>query len=76
MRQRKPQLNSHAFDATEGTRELILVKGGRHAYLWAGLLDGSGATYIFSGVGALRALARAILRETTPKPKPRGRKKG
>lgn len=50
--------------------ELLLVRGGQSAYLWAGPDKGGGYISIISGPATLRALARAILKEV---PKPRSR---
>ncbi len=55
----------HVFTAHERGHELLLVGGGRNAYLWVGPRDGGigGTIYTFVGQQTLRALARAILRE-------------
>jgi len=43
--------------------EMMLVKGGRMAYLWVGPERGRDGIYTFSGAVALRKLAKAILEE-------------
>lgn len=63
MRVRKPEEKHHAFRATEHTCEILLVRGGRHSYLWVGEESAGSRVYTFTGQQGLRALARAILRE-------------
>ena len=54
------------FQAVEDENEIVLVDKGRHAYLWVGRSDDTGNIYTFSGPLALRALARAILKNVKP----------
>jgi len=82
MRQRKPQFDQHRYRATDGNDEVILVGGGRRAYLWVGENDEAPptstprTTRTFSGAEGLRALARAILREVPAPKKKRSRALG
>lgn len=46
--------------------ELLLVKGGRRAYLWVGKDVPENGNLVFSGKVALRRLAKEILREVKP----------
>ena len=46
--------------------DIVLVPGGRRAYLWIGPANGNGSVYTVSGVAALKAIARSILLELPP----------
>lgn len=64
---------STRFAAKQKTGTVHLVGGGKRAYLWCALPDGSSAwanVVTLSGPATLRKLARAILREV-PAPKKR-----
>ena len=53
-------------------REILVVKGGRRAYVWVG--GDENQVLIVQGAATLRKLARAILREVpVPKRKPSGK---
>lgn len=65
MRQVKVIDSNHAVRFRGGPadrmRELVLIKGGKRAYVWASTDEG--VTLHFSGPKSLRALAKAILKE-------------
>lgn len=61
-----------AFRRATDEREVVLVKGGRLAYIWLGqTIDGRLHTATLTGEATLRALAHAILAEVD-RPKRKG----
>ena len=62
----KPQHAHHTFRLLDKENELLLVGKGSHAYLWVGPIQ-DGKAHVLGGQQALRALARAILRNVPPR---------
>lgn len=74
----KPEHDHHAVRLlSDGQRgELLVVRRGRHAYVWAGVIANGhlAGVVTFSGQQTLRKLARLILKNV-PAAKPRPKRK-